>query len=771
MSLSYVYYAFVTLGIMTWDKGEFLWKNTNGDLHKLVDNKSGFIFSLSEDNPVPYDVLPVEQKLSSVIQTISYSCVMHFRPQSGDIARLINEVVEPCVFYARPGVYFITTAIRLKNQALMADLVNIDTKEEWKNTHPSYSQLVEQADFSRSFMVSLSHETPGHVIAGSWYLQTETQKGKVILVPVVYPGKRQNAWIYLNNNSHMSDVILVNNASTFDFTGIVSDYSYNTIGETGFFNSHKNVLDSIVHFSGGGEKGNKRESHSGSNRPVNQPLTLRGSFRGCIGIGGAGGNGQDDDEKNWKPHGHLSPLFGVIPVTVPGLDHLGIILKALLAYLFIPDETPVEFIDRLLSIFYYLQQSVAPEDRDLFFNNFLLQLGSGINQDLSGYLNPESLRSFLYEHDHLVRVGFLQQDVYQLKKKLEVFLGRLVWPENEAESQRLLVDTQMLVETSQASSIEALGKIKKTIVDNQELKLKHAELERKKTINNKLEAMGLKITMTDNEIIMLKLIRHSFLKTPDVKFFTGINKTIVEILANALGNEKIDELAGQLGSGFSYQSESLYRRLELLIIIFFRDGGTRQALVQALVRVLGGLSNDIIERLKEAVVEEPAVDVDKVLGTMVFSLSVNPGQPVANVHSELQADRQDHHQVQPCRRELIAGIESFLRENQAEGDQGSLNRKAIDQLTQLLTATQIQELYTGLRSQVPCLPDIQSGQVNLHDVIQWFFESFLESEVYAMLAKTLYQIFEQTMSPEKIADLLERRLSGFSYASGSGSHH
>lgn len=312
-----VYSLFLSTGILAWDKIDVLWGSNSEYLQNPLNIKLHSSSFYSENRIDLFNTLPVDQYILPSSYTTSYSCFKHFTPQSGDLAELINDMESPCVFYVQAGIYFISDTIRLTNQTLVAEPSGFRECRETKDSFPLFNQLSGRANYSRSFVVSLAHNSLGHIIGFPWYQYKEVKQDKIIIVPVIDSNRQQkNEWVYLQNNSYLSDIILVGSDTNDGFTGVVSDFSSNTLGETGYLVMSASWLNYLQAERGGGDKGDKRKGQTGGEPPRKKQKGW-GSFRRSKSLsfsGGGGGNGrddEDDEDKKKKPTGHMNPYGGL----------------------------------------------------------------------------------------------------------------------------------------------------------------------------------------------------------------------------------------------------------------------------------------------------------------------------------------------------------------------------------------------------------------------------------------------------------------------------
>ena len=772
------------MGILAWDKTDVLWGTDNTYLQNALNIKLDFISFHPENRIGSFNTLPVEQYISPSSYTTSYSCSKHFTPQSGDLSELINDVGIPCVFYAQPGIYFISDTIRLTNQTLVAEPSGFREHREAKDSFSLFKQLSGRASYSRSFVASLAHNSLGYIIGKAWYQHKEVKQDKIIIVPVIDSNRQQkNEWVYLQNNSHLSDIILVGSDANDGFTGVVSDFSSNTLGETGYLTRKAGWFNYLQTERGGEDKGDKRKSQA-EGGPPRKKSRIWGSFRRKKGSssfsGGSGGNGRDDDEdRKKKPTGHMNPVWGVIPVSVAGLDKLSMILRALLAYLFIPGETADEFINRLGHVIDYFQHSVTSGNDDRFMENLLIQLGRRFGLDLTSSTNMDSLLNELYSDTETIQKRVLQQSDITLKAIIEKLLANLVWLTNP-DGGEMLVDIQSLVDNSASATIKPLQRVKETINKNQQDIIRHAELTRQIMIKNKIEEKKIKTNKGNGEEVLLSLFKKFFTIEAGQKFFTGERQAIITILSEYLDSEQITQLSIRLGLGRDYYHERLYDRLESLILKFVENRGKCQRLVQSIVDLLGERVEDAIDRIRGAVTRVPSVgpanpvdDIDTLLGRMTISSSASsssasPDTPPA---PEAFSPEPGNHPVlpQPDRDQIISGLESFLLNNQTEeASSEPLNSQAINQLSNLFTAGQVRHLHRLFRADDPWVQHYsQYEPTNISSVIQAFLVSYQGSDAFRKLAMMLYLVLEQTMITEDIGYLLRGYLKNFQLGTGS----
>ena len=759
-----VYLLIFSMSSMAWDKMDVLWGDDNGYFKNWLDIKLQSIISYPENRDRSYNTLPVNPYIPLLSQAASNSCVMHFTPQSGDLSELINNVETPCVFYAQPGIYFISDTIRLTNQTLVAEPSGFGVSRETKERFSLFRQLSGRAKYSRSFIASLEHSSLGSIVADGWYQQNEVKLNKIIIVPVTDSLRRQKEWVHLQNNSQLSDVILVHSAVTDDiangdvvkggFTGIVSDFSFNALGETGYLMINDNWLSFLKSERGNGDKGDKRKGQAGGEPPRKK---LRGwrSFRRTQNrlSGGSGGSGRDDEEDGdkKKPAGHMNPIWGVIPHHVAGLDQLLIVLRALLAYLFIPGEMPEEFINRLERVIDYLQRSVATGSDEIFMGNVLIQLGSLLDLDLTNCMGRDDLLNQLKTHTETINTNILQRSCDDLKKTIESLLAHLVWLTN-FEGGQMLVSIQRLIDNAASADISPLKGAKETIYQNQQDIINLAKLNRQTRIKDRLKQMGMTTKNKSDEDIPVSLFEKFLKPEQGQKFFTGKGRDIIKILSEILDNKQIDQLSAMLGSGQWYQLEGQYERLEFLVIKFLEKKGNTRDLVQALNHVLGEGMREAIDRIKEAVTEVPTVDIETLLGGMMISSPETDSNPVF---------------PQSAREQVIGEIEHFLLNNRVEAASSEpLNSQAMDQLSSLLSRDQVLQLNELFRADDPWVQrGSQYDPENLSTVIRAIVVSFQGDGAFRKLAELLYQILEKTMKAEDIGLLLRQQLKGFQNSS------
>ena len=764
---------------MAWDKMDVLWGDDNGYFQNWLDIKLQSIVPYPESRDHSYNTLPVNPYIPLLYQAASNSCFMNFTPQSGDLSELINNVETPCVFYAQPGIYSISDTIRLTSQTLVAEPSGLEVNRETKEHFSLFRYLSGRAKYSHSFAASLEHSSLGYIVADGWYQQDEVKLNKIIIVPVTGNHRRQKEWVHLQNNSQLSDVILVHSAVTDgiangdvakdNFTGIVSDFSSNALGETGYLTMNDDWLSFLKTERGNGDKSDKRKGQAGG-EPPRKKLRGWGSFRRTQGnrlSGGSGGNGRDDEDDGdkKKPAGHMNPMWGVVPDHVDGLDQLLIVLRALLAYLFMPGETPEEFINRLVHVIDYLQQSVATGSDETFMGNVPIQLRSLLDLNLINGMNRDNLLNQLNSHTEKINTEILQQSDIDLKKTIESLLAHLVWL-NHSEGGQMLVSIQRLVDNAASTEISTLKDVKETIGQNQKDAIQCAELSRQRRIKDKLQKMGIKTENKSDEEILLSLFKKFLKPEQGQKFFTGEGRGIIKILSEILGNEKIDQLSDRLVSGQWYQLEGQYERLEFLVIKFLEKKGNTRDLVQALNQVSGEGMREAVNRIKEAVTEIPSVNIDTLLGRMVISSPVSQDRPTTSEASSPETGSNPFF-PQSVREQVIGEIEHFLLNNRVEAASSEpLNSQAMDQLSGLLSRDQVLQLNELFRADDPWVQrGSQYDPENLSTVIRAILVSSQEGDAFRKLAELLYKILEQTMKADDIGLLLKQQLKGFQYSS------
>ncbi|UYM17315.1 hypothetical protein [Endozoicomonas euniceicola] len=617
-------------------------------------------------------------------------------------------------------------------------------------------------------------------MADGWYQQDEVKLNKIIIVPVTGSYRRQKEWVHLQNNSQLSDVIFVHSAVTGgiangdiakdNFTGIVSDFSSNALGETGYLAMNDDWLSFLKTETGNGDKSDKRKGQTGG-EPPRKKLRGWGSLRRTQGnrlSGGSGGSGRDDEDDDGKKNklsGHMNSVWGVIPHHVDGLDQLLIVLRALLAYLFIPGETPEEFINCLVRVIDYLRHSVASESDEIFMNNMLIQLGSLLELNLKNGTNRDDLLNQLNSHTETINANVLQRSHDDLKKIIESLLANLVWL-NNPEGGQMLVSIQRLVDNAASAGIKPLKGAKETIYQNQHDIINLAKLNRQTRIENELKKMGITTKSKNNEGIPVSLLEKFLKPEQGQKFFTGKGRDIIKILSEILGNEQIDQLSDRLVSGQWYQLEGQYERLEFLVIKFLEKKGNTRDLVQALNHVLGEGMREAVNRIKEAVTEIPSVNIDTLLGRMVISSPVSQDRPATSEASSPETGSNPFF-TQSARDQVIGEIEHFLLNNRVENASSEpLNSQAMDQLSGLLSTEQILQLNERFRADDPWVQrSSQYDPENLSTVIRAILVSSQGGGAFRKLAELLYQILEKTMKVEDIGLLLRKQLKSFDNSS------
>lgn len=448
------------------------------------------------------------------------------------------------------------------------------------------------------------------------------------------------------------------------------------------------------------------------------------------------------------------------------------ILRALLAYLFIPDKTATEFISRLGHVVRYLQQSVVSGNNERFMENLQVQLGERLGLDLTGCTNIDSLLNQLSSQTEIIQNRLLQQRDIVLKVLIEKLLAHLVWL-THSDGGEMLVDIQSLVKNSTSSAIKPLQGVKEAINKNQQDIVKHEGLVRQRTIKNKLEELEIKTNKGRDKEVLLRLFEKFLAIEAGQKFYTGEGRVIIKILSECLDEKQIEQLSIKLGLGRVYHHDGQYERLESLIISFFENRGKSRKLIQAIVDLLGKRMVNAVERIKEAVVgistvdSANPVDIDTLLGRMTISSPSGPDTPPA---PDAFSPESGNHSVlpQPDRDQIISGLESFLLNNQTEeASSEPLNPQAINQLSSLLATWQVMQLHQLLRADDPRVPRFsQYDPNNISNVIQAFFVSYQGRDAFRELAMMLYQVLEQTMEVEDIGYLLQGYLKNFQFGKG-----
>ena len=458
----------------------------------------------------------------------------------------------------------------------------------------------------------------------------------------------------------------------------------------------------------------------------------------------------------------MTPLWGVIPANTAGLDHLDIVMKALLAYLFIPGEPTGEFIERLLQVVQYLRQSVTLENDEEFVQNLIQQLDNSFGSDLTNFNNLSDLSGQL--NDNITSINeALPEDPLELREWIQTLLLNMIWlTSSDSEGGRLLVNILSLVDNAATTSIKSLQNIKEIIKQNQKDIIKCMKFNHQKRMERKLKKIGIcPCDFSNNESLLLEIFRMFLTKEPDRKFFSDKARIILKVISATISRDQIHDLSVSLRSSsvnrLSYLQEDSYDSLESLIVAFFHRGGTRRQLVQALRNTLGAAMEQTVDQIKEAVCEEPPLNIEPLFNGMTISAPATLPTPQTSEVLEPSSNNNELQLSQSPHTEIIEEFASFLRDNQTENASFELlNTEVISMIYEQLTPEQVEQFAASLRSGNPGITDnIPHNRENFSTLIREYLLLSSPDSAYRNLASELYTILEKKLTEEGIKHWLE----------------